>query len=384
MNILKALQIFDQETIPCGAENEHTYDWERSPRYFLNLSQAAGEAVYGNRIPWNFRGEIVQPRSKMDTVSIRLFCEWMHESLSCQAVFRMLNATVGNGGMHSPTMGVNPYFVWKRFPDIKALDKSLWACHKLANKLYKTLVKKLGFEASMKVSWKAIMIGVFLSPESTEDAAKIAAIFTMFGSVCDTERGMCFIFLNQYPVVSSGFCKQKNAILEVYKWVESANVSHDSTDGVECKLINKPVVKLGLSYQLGVVGTQSGFFDVVVLTRFKEKSYHSINHKYIPFLKEREWIIRQETRKAIEKIKIKIDKEKQEVNFLKFFEAESVTNIVYIDDSYKAGNCKSGTEQFLKEIGWAGKSIVPAYALKHYLHNSMVMNTVKVAFQSQN
>jgi hypothetical protein len=56
----------------------------------------------------------------------------------------------------------------------------------------------------------------------------------------------------------------------------------------------------------------------------------------------------------------------------------NVTVLVYRQDSYEAGNCRPGTEDFLRRQGWENRRYVPAQWLLES-HNALARNAALIA-----
>lgn len=281
------------------------------------------------------------------------FGGWLKAAAKLPAVRKLLQKSQSRNGVNSPWTKIDLRDLVAHFPSPGALERRLWAVKKRAEAIL------LAYEGGIKPSWVNIVRGL-MADKSVGKAAIIAVANQLSGR----DRWV------------GGFGK--------YVWARNWLVEHrsaaytivDNSDGVAVRLATVPAynrhgVQVFRALQMGQYGERS----LIWLVRKGERTYHS------------DWVkpvdaALQAFRAWKEQDRLEADASNRYPEVVAFLKGEGGTcPLITREDSYRAGNCQPGTEAWVREMGWVGKTFIPGPALIPHLQDTRVLRVVQAALE---
>ncbi len=293
---------------------------------------------------------------------------WIRAAAKLPGVRRVLQKGMCRNGMNSPYTVVTPYELAEQYPSPGALERKLWAVKERASAILSA------YGGDIKPSW--VNIARALGHESRiGKAAVIAVAFQL------------------------GFAAERKAVYrEARNWLaqhrSAAYPMVDMTDGVVLRLEATPTLtKLGVEVFRGLATTETigrrqtvaPCRKVVFFVRKGERSYHVETRWWCgtPEAAIREAIRawRQQDAMRIEEAKRAVTMRERHALLASFLDGSELgfSPLISRHDSYAAGNCSMGTEQWVMEHGWRAKAFLPGPCLIAYLEDERVRRVVNAA-----
>ncbi len=372
-------------------------DWKAEPTWDRNgLEMIAEEAIRffqyetGVNLPYNlsvhgpyvsFPHKKKQREGRDEMVSeVARFCGWIRTAVQFPMLVKLVKKTTSSNGVNSPYTTTDLWAVTRHWQSPGAASRFLGKVRWRANQILRPY--------GLSVSWKAL--GEILEKDSHHRVGKAAhkaagetvRQFLSYPVRVDWEgtsarevliraRGLQdFIVV---PKAVQGWAAERVGAGEfscLREAVASADqLVPDETDGV--RLLLDPETeetKLGISTTAGWL--ENGDFHWLI--RAGERTFHAPNY----------WGGRKvAVKNAITAWHQRARLERKEEKLLQKLHPENSCLLVYVQDSYAAGNCRPGTESFASSHGFARRPFVGAHELIPFIGNEFVKRTLQVAVE---
>ena len=361
--------------------------WNRQGvQSLVDEAKAYFEEVSGVDLPYNlsthgpwvdrsWRNKLVEGREEMVAYAAR-FAGWLKKVAELPGFVRLIERTTSPRGMNSPYTELWLYSLFNRFPSPHAVERKYWKVLRRANQI----LEPYGLSVSYAGLAEAL---TGRNARRTGKAARVATEETVaqytdyrFGERLNLiqARGLRDAVAAPAAVrhwaanrVEAGeFGSLREAMAHADRLVP------DNSDGVELLLdLTTTVTVHGVDITVG--WGEDGMPQELCRQRHTWRTYHGSA-----------WYDRDPRSLAKEAIRAWRQREKlaaTEAKLIGFLRGEEgFCPLVYRDDSYRSGNCQSGTEAWLRRQGWEDKPFIPAQWLIPHLDYGLVRNVAKAVF----
>lgn len=277
----------------------------------------------------------------------RRICGWFRVATRLPAVAKVITKTQSARGVNSPYTTLALRQLWGKYPSPHELERKLWLVRRRAEAIF------TAYEGYENPSWVSVALGLLAQPRSVGKAAIMAVAGTISGNI-----------FNRYR--------------EAREWLIDFHLCkvEDISDGVEARREAEPRLhKLGVAvYRIAMPvrsknGRQVGVRFEWLVRSESGRTYH---HEYggaddafcaaVTAWKKQDTINREEA---------------DLVGFLRG--KEGYCPLIVRQYSYAAGNCRAGTESWLRRNGWGGRTFIPGHWLIPHLEDERVRRVVVAA-----
>ena len=327
--------------------------------------------------PWSRRFFLDEEGKKIVEETAR-FCGWIRSAAKFPILVRLLEKTTSTRGVNSPSTKLDAWTLAKRQPSPGRTGRFLANVRWRANQIL------AGY--GLRVSWESLGIVLIRGNRgNVGKAAKQAAAYTIRQFVSKKGIGYFEERKNTKVLIQSRGLKelvQKSPVIRAWAFdrvkegefscfreasPHSCRLVESNTDGVQLML--DPATGSILCGVKAVKGWDNDGNCQWLLT-FGDRSYHIINYGRV----DRKTAVKR----AVEAWKKQRQLEKENREFLKELQPKDRSFLVSIEDSLRAGNCRPGTESWMRQNGLLGKSFVGIHVLIPHLGDSRVRRVLQV------
>jgi len=326
------------------------------------------EATTGISLPWNLNkvnewGGISKidesldfhPREGVQELvrTCTQLAGWLRAAAKLPGVTRMLGRTQSPNGMGSPYTTVNLWDFVAKNPSPGRLERQLWKVRRRAQKILSA------WEGDYHPSWASIARALCVT-KSIGKAAVIVAVDTLTDIRDDNGN---YRKIDNYKEAREILVSVRSASFPVA----------DNSDGVNARRKKEPTLsKLGCQvYRIRLTDQYGRYSLQWLVTSNSGRTYHS------------DWGgAREALQQALRAWRQQDNLQAIDAELVGFLNGdEGYTPLVYMKDSYDAGNCSVGTASWLRDRGWYGREFVPGRWLVQYLGYNLVRNVAVKVFQ---
>ncbi len=376
----KALPTFDRKGLDAIAE----------------VAVAEYEQVTGLKLPWNLavHGPYVglswgkkyrlEGKHALIVEEVAMFCGWLRAAATSPVLVRVLKENTTPNGMGSPYTRLDPWELAKRHPSPGRAGRFLVQVRRRANQILEPY--------GLHVSWLALGDMMLKgSIRSVGKAAKLAAAGTIkhflngggkrkrlpFSSATKSleilikARGLRELIQAPRPVMCWAVDRVEAGEFSCFReaLTSASRLITDQTDTVS--LVVDPISATSTHGVVATKGWAENGAPTWLLTA-GQRSYHAESW-YDDDCRSRRQAI-QAALSAWGKQK-KLERENRE--FMRKLQPADRSILVYIEDSLSAGNCRPGTESWMRAHGLAGKRFVGVHVLLKHMHEDRVRRVLQ-------
>ena len=299
------------------------------------MSSSVGKVGrFGRNLPFKEAEEEIERYAR--------FGGWLKAANGLPALRKVIIKTQSWKGVNSSKTTVDLWSLFEKFNNPGALDKLLRGVKRRADRVLSA------YAGQPTISWSAVGMAVMVNAKPQKASIIAVSAFLAGG-------------------YARSFREARDFLVEYHK----CSIV-DTSDGVDGKRAVEPYFsKMGVAiFKIAVpVVTRRGYrvgtrFEKLVKSAYG-RTYHSSN-----------WTDGKDLiREASAAWKRQDELAAEAADFIAFLKGDQgVCPLVYLDDSYRSGNCQSGTESWLRSHGWADREFIPAVWLIPYLDEGLVRN----------
>jgi hypothetical protein len=330
----------------------------------LKLPWNISNLVNGNVAPNSYPRFVSREGAKQVAEKVNRFCGWIKAieeegrgRKKYPAIRKVIGKTQSPRGMHSQRTSLNLWDFALGNPSPGWTERMLWKIKIRAEEILSS------YKGAPKPSWESVAIGL-MGSKRTGKAAVIAVANTMS---CGTFLGHQMDY-DVLPWNTPVYKRAREWLTELHKCrVE------DATDGVEALRQETPSLRrAGVSvYTIAIPARYAGYtFEHLVVGA--GRSYHS--RARMPY---------HALREAIDAWKRRKELEMENRDIISFLKGETgVCPLFFLEDSFGAGNCATGTRVWLRRHGFEGMPYLPGEKLLPYIGDPYVDRTVSHRMQA--
>lgn len=308
----------------------------------------------------------------------------------CPGIVRLLGKTCSSRGMGSPYTTCSPYEIFRSFPSPHRAERQFWKIRQRANQVLAPY--------GISVSWQALGQAMAHQPRSVGKAALWAANYTIKEYLKYYDNGWRENFCDRarffYLRVACGLADMKNYPDAIQRWamsrvfdgefqslrqalLASSRLELDNTDGVEMYIdpATRQVIHRVEAMKGWMTDKSDTFGNQNCQYLFRQIGTGRTFHYYPSDVK---WGVRQ----AISAWRRQAELERRDADLISFLRGElGFCPLIRRQESYRSGNCQTGTESWISRHGWSGRTFIPAEMLIPYLSESRVRNAALILYQ---
>lgn len=351
-------------------------DFERETDVYLphNLS-IHGPYVWAS---WSRRYPLDSDGERIVDETAR-FCGWIRSATKFPVLVRLMEKTTSTNGVNSPYTTLDVWRMAKHQPSPGRAARFLLGIRRRANQILKAY--------GLRVSWEAL--GNAMQYGSIKNIGKQARYVAAYTVKQFVEGGKNSLgYFNENPGIELLIkARGLKELLETHRLIQGwalnrvnagefdcfreslHNVNRlieDNTDGVELML--DPTTEQ-TSFGISTIMGWNEYGQINWLVKAGDMTYHSYES----------WEIKREdaVKNALKAWKRQRQLEAENREFLQKFELADRCPLVYIEDSLDAGNCRPGTESWMRENGLGDKKFVGVHVLVKHMNNSRVRRVLQ-------
>jgi len=304
------------------------------------------------------------------------FAGWLRKAAEFPRLVKAMSKIASSKGQNSPYTYVDLWDLAQATRSPGRADRQIAAVRAAANQHLAAY--------GLRVRWGEVARAVIKHPTRINRAALKAAAATInaqVGHLCGTSfsgryidvlkkaRGLAEAL--RAPVAHLAWAVEA---VEAFKYVSlreaipeaAEHLMLDRTDGVDLLIDPDSIIRKDGIYITRGWGVSSARAEVTYLVRGSGRTFHS----------SRSWggwqgAMEEALRAWAEQRRL----EMKEVDLVSFLRGGSgFIPIVYRRDSYRAGNCQSGTESWVSGRGWGSRQWIPGHLLVPFLADTRVRN----------
>ena len=296
------------------------------------------------------------PREQVQEIvrSCQRLAGWLRAAAELPAVTRMVSRTQSPNGMGSPYTTIHLWDFVAKNPSPGRLERQLWKVKRRAQQILSA------WEGEHHPSWASIANALCVTKKSIGKAAIIVVAEALTNPRDDWDGS--YRGIGNYQAARDLLVSIRSARFPVA----------DNSDGVNARREEEPSLqKLGISVYRIRVTEKYGRFSLKWLVRTDGgRTYHT------------EWGSPEEAlRDAIRAWKRQDELAAENADIVGFLNGDELgfCPLIYLQDSYDAGNCRAGTDSWARQQGWGDRDFVPSVWLIKHLHDEKVRRVVVAA-----
>lgn len=314
----------------------------------------------GRRMPTDEANKVIDEWAR--------FAGWLRAARDCDALSRMIKKTQG-GGQGAKATKFDLWEMQRRWPSPGRLERMVRAVRDRANAILKA------YAGHPHVSNKGIALGL-MAERSVGKAAVVAVAVTFgvgeidyFDKIDYRAARTSLIDLHTcYPIV-----REDDG---VHTRVDSI-AAHTAGDVAvyAAKFSGEGRVTLDRKGWLVVRGERTYHVEY---GKYEEMTPETALSQALDAWRLQDYHCREEQNQFNAQAELRAEL----VAFLKG-EETGICPLITYEDSYKAGNCRPGTEAWVREMGFAGREFLPGTALIPFLSDGRVLRVAQAAREAR-
>ena len=335
-------------------------DYRHLKHEILGFAMEEFERKTGIKLPYNLhqvnhwmkiekisKDRHLHPREAVREVAraVTQLAGWLKASTDLPGTRRVIKFTQSGNGMGSPYTTVNLWELVSKNPSPGGFERRVWKVRRRAQQILS------GWHGDLQPSWTAIARALVVT-RNVGKAALIAAAGTLKNN---SEWRL------SYSEARYFLTEMRSARFPVA----------DNSDGVKARREVEPKLrKLGCAVYLTRRQDEFGRLSLAWLVKRGDRSFHTDG-----------WSAHHALKEALAAWKERARLEREEADLVGFLQGdEGYMPLVYLEHSYRAGNCVPGTAEWIRKKGWSGRKLIPAMWLLPHLDYGLVQNVAMVVY----